>query len=104
MKRCAAAVLAGLASLAAAAQEPAPPKKASACVPCHGVKGLSQAPDAPNLAGQPAIYLVAQLRAFRDRSRRHETMNVMAATLSDADIEALAAWFAAVPIEVREAR
>lgn len=104
MKRCAAAALAGLASLAAAAQDPAPPRKAGACVPCHGVKGLSQAPDAPNLAGQPAIYLAAQLRAFRDRSRRHEVMNVMAGPLTDADIEALAAWFAAVPIEIREGR
>ena len=104
MTRCAAAVLASLASFAAAAQEPVAPRQANACVPCHGVKGLSQAPDAPNLAGQPAIYLAAQLRAFRDRTRRHEVMNVMAATLGDADIQALAEWFSSAKIELRDAR
>ena len=106
MTRRAAAALVSLASLAAAAQGPPPamPREANACVPCHGVRGLSQAPDAPNLAGQPRIYLVAQLRAFRDRSRRHEVMNVMAAGLGDEAIAALAEYYASVAIEVREAK
>ena len=48
-------------SLAAAqAQDAAAGKsKAAACAVCHGAKGLSVTPDAPNLAGQPAIYLAA---------------------------------------------
>ena len=106
MMRRAAAALVSLASLAAAAQAqpPAMPREANACVPCHGVRGLSQAPDAPNLAGQPRIYLVAQLRAFRDRSRRHEVMNVMAAGLGDEAIAALADYYASMPIEIRAAK
>ena len=40
------------------------------CVVCHGPLGMSRAPDAPNLAGQPAIYLGAQLRAYRSGARR----------------------------------
>ena len=104
MKRCAAAVLAGLASLAAAAQGPAPPREANACVPCHGVRGLSQAPDAPNLAGQPRTYLVAQLKAFREKSRKHEVMNVMASGLGDEAIAALADYFSAQAIDLKDAK
>jgi len=73
--------------------------KAAACAVCHGANGLSVAPDAPNLAGQPAIYLAAQLKAYRDGTRRHEVMSVMAKPLTDADIANLAAWFASIKVE-----
>ena len=73
--------------------------RAQACVVCHGALGLSTLPDAPNLAAQPAIYLSAQLRAFRNGERRHEVMNVIAKPLTDDDIDNLAAWFASVRIE-----
>lgn len=73
--------------------------KAQACAVCHGTLGVSVAPDAPNLAGQPALYLAAQLRAYRSGVRKHEVMAVMAKPLSDADIASLAAWFASIRIE-----
>ena len=73
--------------------------KAQACAVCHGALGVSVTPDAPNLAGQPALYLAAQLRAYRSGARKHEVMAVMAKPLSDADIAGLAAWFAAIRIE-----
>jgi cytochrome c553 len=73
--------------------------KAAACAVCHGPVGLSSAPDAPHLAGQPAIYTAAQLRAYRSGARRHEVMAVMAKPLSDEDIENLAAWYASIRIE-----
>jgi cytochrome c553 len=57
------------------------------------------APDAPNLAGQPVIYLAAQLRAYRSGARKHEVMAVMAKPLSDDDIQNLAAWFASIRVE-----
>ena len=69
------------------------------CVVCHGQSGISTAPDAPHLAGQPAIYLEAQLESYRSGKRRHEVMNVVARPLSDADIADLAAWFASIRIE-----
>lgn len=75
--------------------------KAQACAVCHGPLGVSSAPDAPHLAGQPAIYLAAQLRAYRSGARRHEVMAVMARNLSDDDIQALAAWYASLRIEVQ---
>jgi cytochrome c553 len=58
-------------------------------------------PDAPNLAGQPALYVAAQLRAFRSGERRHEVMNVIAKPLTDDDIDALAAWFASIRIDAQ---
>jgi cytochrome c553 len=73
--------------------------KAQACAVCHGPLGVSVAPDAPNLAGQPALYLAAQLRAYRSGARKHEVMTLMARPLSDADISSLAAWFASIRIE-----
>jgi cytochrome c553 len=73
--------------------------KAQACAVCHGALGLSTQPDAPHLAGQPALYLAAQLRAYRSGARKHEVMAVMARPLSDADINDLAAWYAAIEIK-----
>jgi cytochrome c553 len=73
--------------------------KAQACAVCHGQNGISGTPDAPHLAGQPVIYLKAQLRAYRSGARAHEVMTLMARPLSDDDITNLAAWYAAIRIE-----
>jgi len=76
----------------------------SACAVCHGVLGLSTLPNAPSLAGQPEIYLAEQLKNYRSGKRTHEVMSVIAKPLSDQDIDNLAAWYASLQIEVREAR
>ena len=103
----ASAVLLGSVALGASAQavaqtvEQAGRQKAAVCSVCHGALGVSGAPDTPHLAGQPAIYLSAQLKAYRSGERKHEVMAVMAKPLSDADINALAAWFASLQIEAK---
>jgi cytochrome c553 len=76
-------------------------QKAQACSVCHGPAGISQAPDAPHLAGQPALYAAAQLRAYRSGARKHEVMAVIAKALTDEDIVNLAAWFASIRIEAQ---
>ena len=76
-------------------------QKAQACAVCHGPQGLSVTPDAPNLAGQPALYTAAQLRAYRSGARKHELMAVMAKPLTDDDIANLAAWFASIRVEAQ---
>jgi cytochrome c553 len=73
--------------------------KAAACATCHGQTGISVLPNAPNLAGQPGIYLEEQLRNYRSGKRQHEVMSIVAKPLSDADIEDLAAWYAAIRVE-----
>jgi cytochrome c553 len=82
-----------------AAQIAAGREKARMCATCHGSEGISSAPDAPNLAGQPEIYLAKELRAYRSGARRHEVMAVVAKPLSDADIDALAGWFASLKVQ-----
>jgi cytochrome c553 len=90
----------GVASAADAAAA-AGKTKAQMCSVCHGAIGISTVPDAPNLAGQPEIYLSNQLRAYRSGERRHEVMTVIAKPLSDDDIANLAAWFSSVRIEAK---
>ena len=72
------------------------------CAICHGPLGLSQNPGAPNLAGQPAIYLVEQLRAFRGGKRQHQVMSIIAKPLNDDDISDLAAWYASLVVSVKQ--
>jgi cytochrome c553 len=77
------------------------PAMAQMCATCHGPLGISVTPDAPHLAGQPRIYLEAQLKAFRSGQRRHEVMNVIAKPLGDADIADLSQWYASIPFTAR---
>lgn len=74
--------------------------KAQMCQACHGMDGLSKTPDAPNIAGQTEQYLVTQLQAFKTGTRKNDAMSVVAPTLSDADVEDLAAYFSAIEISV----
>jgi len=76
-------------------------RKAIVCQACHGADGLSKLPEAPNLAGHPALYLERSLKAYRSGERRHEVMTVMAKTLSDDDIREVAAYYAAIVVEVK---
>jgi cytochrome c553 len=47
------------------------------------------------------MYLAAQLKAFRDGTRKHEVMNVVAKSLKDTDIDELATWYSEFRIEVK---
>lgn len=67
--------------------------KSATCAACHGADGNSVAPTFPKLAGQGYDYLVKQLHDFKSGARKNATMAPMAAPLSDADIENLAAYF-----------
>ena len=69
--------------------------KSAMCASCHGANGISMSPLWPNLAGQKEQYLIKQIKAFRDGTRQDPTMAPMVAALSDADIENLAAYYAA---------
>ena len=68
--------------------------KSAACQGCHGEDGNSYSPEWPNLASQHGAYLSKQIKNFRDGIRKNETMNAMAAGLSDQDAEDIARYFA----------
>jgi cytochrome c553 len=72
-------------------------KAATVCAACHGATGVSVADTIPNLAGQRARYLEAQLKALKDGTRKHPIMNAIAAQLSPADIANVVAFFSSQP-------
>ncbi len=64
------------------------------CMTCHGVAGKSNTARYPNLAGQHAAYLEARLKYFRSGAERNNPMNGQAAPLTEAEIAAVARYFA----------
>lgn len=94
----AAAALASV-SLAAWAQTPYPHTGrdlAASCGICHGTNGRN-AGGMPNLAGQSKETLAGHLRDFRDGKRPATLMHQIAKGLTDAQIEAVTAYWAAQP-------
>jgi cytochrome c553 len=70
-------------------------KKFYTCYGCHGVANYKNAyPDysVPKLRHQNGAYLSAALHEYRDGTRPHATMHAQAASLSDQDIEDIAAY------------
>lgn len=70
-----------------------------ACASCHGVAGMGNAAAGfPRIAGQHAVYIEKQLRAFRDGSRAGDPqasiMHGIAKGLTDDDIKAVAVYAA----------
>lgn len=63
------------------------------CGACHGPDGNSATPQFPRIAGQHADYLAMALKDYRAGKRNNPIMNGQASSLSDDDIEDLAAFF-----------
>jgi cytochrome c553 len=57
-------------------------------------------PEAPNIAGQIENYLAKTLHQYRSGVRQNEIMTIAAKELTDAEIQNLAAYYAAIQIEV----
>lgn len=70
---------------------------AAVCSACHGERGIGIAPNFPNLAGQSATYLYVQLASFKGGQRSDPIMAAMAASLGEADMRNLAAYYASLP-------
>ena len=87
-------------AIADAADIKAGKKKAGMCNVCHGKKGIATNPEAPNLAGESAIYIEKQLVAFRNGERQHRQMTIIAKGLKNEDIKNLAAWYEAMKVTV----
>ena len=92
----AAAFCLGVTSVSAGGDAAAGKARAASCGACHGANGISANGMWPNLAGQKEIYLVSQLKAFRDGGRNNPMMSPMAKPLSDADIANLAAFYSSL--------
>ena len=78
------------------------------CVQCHGVSGVSNQEDVPNLAGQKKLYLYKQFLEFRAAAndeagthrlghRTHAAMNIIGQGLTKLELESLARYLAKLP-------
>jgi cytochrome c553 len=71
--------------------------RALTCTACHGAEGNSSNALWPNLAGQNAPYILAQLQAFKSGDRSDPLMSSQAMLLSDEDMANLAVYFESLP-------
>ncbi len=71
--------------------------KTAMCIGCHNIRGYQasfpQVHKVPMISGQNAKYIAAALTAYRKGDRKHPTMRAVAGSLTDADIDALAAFY-----------
>ncbi|MEO7068035.1 MAG: c-type cytochrome [Rhodanobacter sp.] len=77
------------------------------CVQCHGPAGSGVGANFPPLAGQPASYIEAQLKAWQTGTRHNDPLQLMqhlSSVLSAQDVQAVAAWFAAQPVPTPKAK
>ena len=83
--------------LASAADVARGAKLAYTCHGCHGIPNYKNAYpvyNVPKLGGQHTAYLVLALKAYSSQERAHATMHAQAATLSEQDMQDLAAYLA----------
>ena len=69
------------------------------CLGCHGIEGYRNAYPSfrvPKLGGQEANYLVLALKGYRSGERAHPTMQAQATSLTDKQIEDVAAYLASL--------
>ena len=94
-----AALLLAVAALPVAAQDVAALRQqalAATCANCHGTQGRAvDSAAVPGLAGMPAAYLVEQMKTFKAGTRPATVMHQLAKGYSEAQIEQIAAYFAA---------
>lgn len=69
---------------------------AATCASCHGTQGKAvQGSAVVSLAGMPREQMVSQLKAFKAGTRPATIMHQLSKGYSDAQIEQIAAYFAA---------
>ena len=95
---CAAVLMALVAPVHAAGDPAAGRLKNSMCAGCHGIPGWRTAyPDVysvPKLGGQHADYIVAALKGYQSGERSHPSMDAIAGSLTEQDMNDLAAYYA----------
>lgn len=68
-------------------------KHMAVCASCHGDRGISPNDTWPNLAGQHGAYLLRILGAYKSGDQKDVMMSPVAQSLTDADIQNLAAFY-----------
>ncbi len=68
------------------------------CQKCHGMDGLSEDTDDPNITGMSATYIFKQLKDYQNKSRDERGMYRAVRKLSDQDLADLSAYYATMPM------
>ncbi len=70
---------------------------AAMCANCHGTDGRTIEGSAiPSLVGMPKDYMVLQMKAFKDGSRPATVMHQITKGLTDAQIDTISSYYAAI--------
>lgn len=77
--------------------------KSALCATCHANDGNSALAINPKLAGQSAAYIVKQLVDFNSGARPDPTMAAMVLSLSEQDMQDIAAWYASQTVTLQGA-
>ena len=85
-----------VASAAVFAQDPSARSLAATCFTCHGVDGNSVGNVPPGLAGRPSAELFQMMKDFQAGKRPATIMHQHARGYTDAQLQAIAAYFAGV--------
>jgi cytochrome c553 len=98
--------LVAVACAAPALAQDAVKKAKEVCAACHGEdgNGKQEFPDYPKLAGQYGDYLYHALRGYKSGARKNAIMAGMAQPLTDAEMRALAQYYASQPSALRVIR
>ena len=70
--------------------------KSIPCMGCHAIPGYSNVYPTyhvPRVGGQHPEYIVAALKAYKTKQRSHPTMQAQASSLSEEDMNDIAAFF-----------
>ena len=76
------------------------------CLGCHGIpdyKNVYPTYSVPELAGQHPEYIVAALKEYKSGERSHGTMHIQAQSLTDQDMQDIAAYFSSLPLPATSA-
>ncbi len=77
-----------------------PSRGVTACLTCHGPKGQSAVSSWPKLSAQHAAYTAKQLKNFKEGTRANPIMMGMSVTLTDQDMQNIAAYLVKQPVSL----
>ncbi|BDT74416.1 MULTISPECIES: c-type cytochrome [unclassified Polynucleobacter] len=77
-----------------------PSRGVTACLTCHGPKGQSAVATWPKLSAQHAAYTAKQLKNFKEGTRANPVMMGMSATLTEQDMQNIAAYLVKQPVSL----
>ena len=93
MRRVLAAAIASVWIAAASVASAEPPAGATACSGCHPSAARGSSPVTP-LAGRDRAEIIKAMQDFRSGARTGTVMDRIAKGFTDAEIQAIAAWWA----------